>query len=590
MGSAADGEMPAETVVETPVAPVAALTAVAPMLDAAAPEATEPSSSKPETEQDTEGKHGCVRVLWSIQRHSESCQRYALAAINQSAGHIKGMAWQLGGSRHEEKVSCKSLLQQLVSNTGKMGTALTKLSEQLEKQGTQNAKRDKQFSDVLLAIQGQIADGYACGSVPAGTPITPTTSVAPGGAASVFPPPAPVMPGYAASVSGGTTVGIGGYGGPVSGSCGAPAPPPPTSPAPAPAPVRSPIMLQLRQPDGSILQRQASPTRGCEYLEVHFRSYLGIQFALVEGEIPAGEAHVNQPEVSGDQAKHFEGVSPMTPKIDEVTEEDAEAIRAAKRARLESEEEKAEDMHEGEAIRKCMHHCQAALEYVARQQKSIQELQAQILEIGAVAHHTESCQKYSLAVANKAANDLRNGMWQLTGSKPEEKTTVKTMLQMLVTSAGKSQSALTKLAEAIQNQNQQSKDQHQHFADVLLQIHGQIADQFSAMRGSAAPAAPASAAMPGFPPVAPAAPITPNVGVPMAETPMTGYAVPAAPMPARPAPPVAPRPRATVTLSLHMNDGSIQTRTASPTPYRDERLRSNPNYVICGDGAFRRLL
>eukprot|EP00435_Cladocopium_sp_Y103_P032327 s3384_g8.t1 len=307
-----------------PVAPVAALTAVAPMMAAAAPEATEPSFSKPETEQDTEGKHGTdetpealetereakrprhemtqaeveaegmsdhdvtmqvlrlcqssleytarqAQALKAVQEqlgetaslayHSESCQRYALAAISQSAGHIKGMAWQLSGSRHEEKVSCKSLL---VSNTGKMGTSLTKLSEHLEKQGIQNTERDKQFSDVLLAIQGQIADGYARGSVPAGTPITPTTSAAPVGATSVFPPPAPVMPGSPA--------GIGGYGGPVSGSCGAPAPPPPMSPAPAPAPVRSPIMLQLRQPDGSILQRQASPTR---YLDDSLRSNSG---------------------------------------------------------------------------------------------------------------------------------------------------------------------------------------------------------------------------------------------------------------------------------------------------------------------------
>eukprot|EP00435_Cladocopium_sp_Y103_P070429 s334_g35.t1 len=177
MGSAADGEMPSETVVETPVAPlapVAALTPLAPVIAAAAaPEATEPSSSKPETEQqEAEGKHGTdetpealetereakrprhemtqaeveaegmsdhdvtmqvlrlcqssleytarqAQALKAVQEqlgetaslayHSESCQRYALAAINQSAGHIKGMAWQLGGSRHEEKVSCKSL-------------------------------------------------------------------------------------------------------------------------------------------------------------------------------------------------------------------------------------------------------------------------------------------------------------------------------------------------------------------------------------------------------------------------------------------------------------------------------------------------
>eukprot|EP00435_Cladocopium_sp_Y103_P054287 s242_g17.t1 len=139
---------------------------------------------------------------------------------------------------------------------------MTKLSELLEKQGTQNAERDKQFSDVLLAIQGQIADGYARGSVPAGTPITPmtpNTGVASVGAASVgaapaFPPPAPMMPGCSASVAGG-------FGGHVAGSCGAPAPPPPMSPAHVPAPVRSPITLQVRQPDGSTVQRQASPTR-----------------------------------------------------------------------------------------------------------------------------------------------------------------------------------------------------------------------------------------------------------------------------------------------------------------------------------------
>eukprot|EP00435_Cladocopium_sp_Y103_P056897 s3212_g19.t1 len=247
--------------------------------------------------------------------------------------------------------------------------------------------------------------------------------------------------------------------------------------------------------------------------------------APVEGEMPATEAHL---EVSGDQAKLSEGASPMTPKHEELTEEDAEAIRAAKRAKLESEEEKAEDL-EKESIRKCLHHCQAALEYVARQQKSIQELQQQLLEIGAVAHHSESCQKYSLA------------------------------------------------------------EHFQRFAESLLQMQTQIADAYAAIRGAPAPAAPAP--MPSFPP----APLTPTVAAPVAETPMTGYgtmptAVAAAAMPAPPAPPMPARPRATVQLSLRMNDGTVQQRTASPTPYHVDHLRTNPGYAICGDGAYRRLL
>eukprot|EP00435_Cladocopium_sp_Y103_P075750 s223_g64.t1 len=195
--------------------------------------------------------------IGSAAYHGESCQRYALAAITAAAGNVKALTWQMTGSRQEEKVSCKSLIQQILTNSGKTVGLLTKLSESLQKQAEQNAERDKHFSEVLLQIQGQIADNFARGAVPAATPITPNT-----GAAPPFPPTAPVMPGYAASVIGGSPVGIGGYGGPqamptaVPGSYGAPAPPPPSGPAPS----RSPITLQLRQADGSILQRQASPT------------------------------------------------------------------------------------------------------------------------------------------------------------------------------------------------------------------------------------------------------------------------------------------------------------------------------------------
>eukprot|EP00435_Cladocopium_sp_Y103_P073174 s378_g42.t1 len=323
--------------------------------------------------------------------------------------------------------------------------------------------------------------------------------------------------------------------------------------------------------------------------------------ASLEGTMPEGTmpAEVNQPDASAKPSEMASPMTPRSPKVDEITEEDAEAIRAAKRARLD-EADSEEVLDDRAAVMKCLHHVQAALEYTARQQKSIQELQDQIKEIGAVAYHGESAQKYSLAVVNAAANNLRNGVWQLTGSKSEEKKTIESMLQMLVTNSGKSQSALTKIAEAIQSQNQQSKEQHQHFTEVLLQIQGQIADSFSAMRGTAAPVAPTSAAMPPvFPPAAPITPTVGAVGATMAGTPVAGYGTPMqatvpASMPALPAPPmppVTPAPaRAPVTLSLRQNDGSIQTRLASPTPYRDESLRSNPNYVYCDDRAYRRLL
>eukprot|EP00435_Cladocopium_sp_Y103_P063519 s1802_g25.t1 len=191
----------------------------------------------------------------------------------------------------------------------------------------------------------------------------------------------------------------------------------------------------------------------------------------LEGEMPAAEAHLNQAEVSGDQAKHSEGASPMTPKNDELDEEAAE--RAAKRAKLESEEEKIEMGADAKSVRSCLEHCQAALEHVARQQKSIQELQAQLLEIRAVAHHSESCQKYSLAVVTKATEHLRNGMWQLTGNKHEEKTTVKNLMQQLVTASNKGHAAVTKLAESMSTQSKQSQEHFQHFADSLLQLQSQ---------------------------------------------------------------------------------------------------------------------
>eukprot|EP00435_Cladocopium_sp_Y103_P055453 s242_g18.t1 len=80
MGSAADGEMPSETVVETPMAPVAPMAPMAPLTPlapviaaAAAPEPTEPSSSKPETEQqETEGKFGTDGLPEALETEREA--------------------------------------------------------------------------------------------------------------------------------------------------------------------------------------------------------------------------------------------------------------------------------------------------------------------------------------------------------------------------------------------------------------------------------------------------------------------------------------------------------------------------------------
>eukprot|EP00435_Cladocopium_sp_Y103_P007655 s4376_g2.t1 len=301
----------------------------------------------------------------------------------------------------------------------------------------------------------------------------------------------------------------------------------------------------------------------------------------------ATEGVEQQPEMNAVEAaaKRSDGVSPMTPL--EENEEDAEAVRAAKRAKLGDEEEKEELVVDAKSIRLAMEGIQRALDYVARQQVSIGELQRQILEIGSTANHSESCQKYSLCVVQKAAENLKNGVWQLTGNKHEEKTTLKSMMQQLVTASNKGNEAVKKLSENIHTQTVQFGEQFKQFADCMLQLQGQVADAFAAAQRGA----PAPSTIPSFPPVAPVAPVTPNVIVPEGTLPGCG-AVPAASVPAPPAvpPPMTPRPRGTVNLSLRMSDGSVQNRAASPTPHHNDLLRTNPGYALCSDGAYRRLL
>eukprot|EP00435_Cladocopium_sp_Y103_P012810 s572_g3.t1 len=296
-----------------------------------------------------------------------------------------------------------------------------------------------------------------------------------------------------------------------------------------------------------------------------------------------------------DSSKGNELASPLTPpKRDDLNEEeDPDAVRAAKRARI--EEIDTEMLDDRAVVVKCLRYVQSSLEYTARQAQALKQCQKQLKEVGAVAYMGESCQKYSLAAVNAAANNVKSMTWQLTESRSEEKVSCKSLIQQILTNSGKTVGILTKMSEVMQKQAEQSQEQHKHFSEVLLQIQGQIADNFA--RGAAA-ATPNTAAAPLFPPAAPTFgatmtgvnPIGVGVGgygapAPMQATVPASFPAPAPPPPASPAPARTP-----VTIQLRQNDGTIQQRLASPTPYRDESLKNNTNYVFCDDRTYRRLV
>eukprot|EP00435_Cladocopium_sp_Y103_P029423 s3665_g7.t1 len=293
-------------------------------------------------------------------------------------------------------------------------------------------------------------------------------------------------------------------------------------------------------------------------------------------------------EVHPDTSKDAEKNSPGEDLPDE---NDPDAVRAAKKARIEEIEE--QGMDDRELILKCLRYVQSSLEYTARQAQALKECQDQLKEVGAVAYMGESAQKYSLAAVNAAANNVKSMTWQLTGSRSKEKVSCKSLLQQILTNTGKTVGILTKMSESLQKQAEQSQEQQKQFSEVLLQIPGQIADHFA--RGAAA-VTPSTPAAPVFPPSAPTFGATMTgvspVGVggygasaPMQATVPASFQAPALPPPASPAPSRTP-----VTIQLRQNDGAIQQRLASPTPYRDESLRNNANYVFCDDRTYRRLV
>eukprot|EP00435_Cladocopium_sp_Y103_P005077 s2315_g1.t1 len=285
-----------------------------------------------------------------------------------------------------------------------------------------------------------------------------------------------------------------------------------------------------------------------------------------------------------------EGESPMSP-VEKGKESGGEETEPApKKARVEEEYEV-----DAKAIKLCIEGCQRALDYVAREQLTITELQKQMIECGSVMNHADSCQRYAMASMQRQGENVKNATWQLTGNKNEAKTTIKSLVQQLLTCANSQNNALKKLAESITNQTTQFGESFGRFQESLLLLQGQVADAFAAQK--AAPLnlpqmtpttpGPAEGLLPGYGsmPASVAAPAMMTGNVAGANVQQPG---------APPAPPpktmAAPQQRAPIHLSLRMTDGTVLSRTASPTPHFDERLKYNQSYALCGDGAYRRLL
>eukprot|EP00435_Cladocopium_sp_Y103_P038226 s3385_g10.t1 len=259
MGSAEHGEMPTETpgAPEVPLPPVGGLPAIpvltplAPAIEAATAaaeakeaEAPEPSSSKPDAgdgrDQETELKVPEGLTVNEAMEFERDSKRQRMTPSEVAA---EGMP------DTELTLKMLRLCQSSLEYTARQSKALQEAAE-----------RDKQFGDVLLALQGQVADAYARGSgiggaapATAGTPVTPVGGApvgmgSVGAAAAAFPPQVPTVMQCGAAM------------GPMASSY---VPPPPAHPAPsAPTVPRNPIVLQVRQPDyGNVVQRSASPTR-----------------------------------------------------------------------------------------------------------------------------------------------------------------------------------------------------------------------------------------------------------------------------------------------------------------------------------------
>eukprot|EP00435_Cladocopium_sp_Y103_P007840 s4238_g2.t1 len=317
----------------------------------------------------------------------------------------------------------------------------------------------------------------------------------------------------------------------------------------------------------------------------------------VPGETPV--SHASGPAMEAVESAKKEGElpqgskSPMSPGEKEKESGD-ETEPAPKKARVEEEyEARVEEEYEvdAKAIKLCLEGCQRAFDYVARQQLTM-------IECGSVMNHADSCQRYAMASIQRQGEDVRNATWQLTGNQKEAKTTIKSLAQQLLNCAHEQNIALKKLAESITNQTTQFGEAFGRFQESLLLLQGQVADAFAAQKAAPLNLPQMTPSTPG-----PAEGLLPGYGAMAASVAapamMTGNMAGANIQQPRasPAPPpkvmAAPQQRAPIHLSLRMTDGTVstvQSRTASPTPHFDERLKYNQSYALCGDGAYRRLL
>eukprot|EP00435_Cladocopium_sp_Y103_P003725 s3861_g1.t1 len=305
--------------------------------------------------------------------------------------------------------------------------------------------------------------------------------------------------------------------------------------------------------------------------------------------------------------------------VEEAMELEQNVANAAKRRRLTPSEVANEGVPDTDLILQMMRLCQSSLEYTARQSKSLQEIQTQLGETSSLAFHSESCMRYALSAINQASGHLKGVHWQLTGGRNAEHTSCKSLLQTIAFGTGKMEKAMGKLVESIDKQNTQSAEQSKQMGELLLALQGQVADAFSRMTSSA-PAAPPMGGTPVTPmggtpvtsmggtPVTPmgGTPVAPMGGAPMVMTASAmGATAPSFPpqpagatagsmgthhVPPPPAPvPVAPG-RSSIFIQVRSPDGQVMQRAASPTRYVDEVYRTNPSYLWCDDGCFRRLL
>eukprot|EP00435_Cladocopium_sp_Y103_P005304 s658_g1.t1 len=277
---------------------------------------------------------------------------------------------------------------------------------------------------------------------------------------------------------------------------------------------------------------------------------------------------------------------------------------AAKRQRLDPSEVANEGVPDTDLIIQLMRLCQSSLEYTARQSKSLQEIQTQLGETSSLAFHSESCMRYALSGINQASGNLKGVHWQLTGGRNSEHVSCKSLLQTIASATSKMEKAMGKMVESLD----QSAEQNKKTGELLLSLQGQVADAFSRMTSSV-PAAPPMGGTPapsmGATPVTPmgGTPVTSMGGAPMVMT-ASAMGATAPSFPPQPVgaaagnvgihhvpPPPAPVPVArNIVVQVRSPDGQVMQRAASPTRYVDEVYRTNPSYLWCDDGCFRRLI